>query len=159
MEVSSSSASSPSMHHQQLQAQQQNGSHERIRLEDLDKNKYYFSGFVLYTISSLLANPYLLVKRRQQLGMNGGVMKTFATEGLGALFRGGSLCWVSGCNRMIYFTIYEHVTNAMEQAHITEHKRVNDHVSNIKQSLTRGTAGLSGLLLLLAIITIFIHVF
>jgi hypothetical protein len=115
---------------------------DRISLQDVDARKYYCSGFSLYAASSLMANPYLLVKRRQQLGMQSGLLRIYASEGLRSLFRGGTLCWVSGCNRMAYFTVYEHVTNLLE--HVTSRSNGScalfSHSSG-KESISRGVAG------------------
>jgi hypothetical protein len=105
---------------------------KRLRLEDLDIMRFYSSGFMLYAVSSLLANPFVIVKRRTQLGMDSSVRQIFLTEGMQGLFRGGSLCWVSGSNRMQYFTIYESAINILETFNTT---------SNIWQSVSRGVAG------------------
>ena len=113
----------------------------------MDMIKYYSSGFVLYALSSLMANPYLLIKRRLQLGINGGVLQTLSSEGPKSLFRGGSLCWVSGSNRMVYFTLYEHVTTVLD--HVRDGSTTRQHTdsvsystaSNGKQSLSKGVAG------------------
>ena len=116
-------------------------SQNRLEIKDMNLIKYYSSGFALYALSSLMANPFLLVKRRLQLGIDGGVVQTCMSEGPKSLFRGGSLCWVSGSNRMLYFTMYEYVTNLLENINKSYIKERKLSCSNGYQSMSTGVAG------------------
>lgn len=119
---------------------------QSVGLSDLDSARYYSSGFTLYAVSSLMANPFLLVKRRQQLGMSGGLTRVVSSEGVRSLFRGGTLCWVSGINRMGYFTVYEHVTSALEKMYQnvspSKHHKGDPTIAVGTQSLSTGIAGM-----------------
>lgn len=91
--------------------------------------RYYLSGTCLFTSSSVVATPFLLLKRRIQMGsQNQSIFSLFKTEGIWGSFRGGSLSWISGANRMLYFTIYEKTVymfgySNIQGAHMSSHSK------------------------------------
>lgn len=84
-------------------------------LHDLHKPTYYASGIVLFTFSNLWSQPFVLLKKRQQIGLvvddPGGTFRLLRgiskSEGISGLFRSGGIAWVAGVSRMNYFTAYE----------------------------------------------------
>lgn len=100
-----------------------------LSFNHMDKTKYYCSGFALYALTSFFANPFLQVKRRVQMGIEptsaAGIWKSSGVHGL---FRGGSLSWISGSNRMVYFTVYECFNSALQNH--TKHYFESSSISN-----------------------------
>ena len=88
---------------------------------DLHKPTYYAAGTALFSLSNLCAQPFVLLKRRQQAGIAppgiGGTFRAlFAiarSEGPGGLFRSGRIAWIPGAARMGYFTAYEGVVDVL----------------------------------------------
>eukprot|EP00656_Telonema_subtile_P011012 TRINITY_DN15398_c0_g1_i1.p1 TRINITY_DN15398_c0_g1~~TRINITY_DN15398_c0_g1_i1.p1 ORF type:complete len:154 (+),score=19.04 TRINITY_DN15398_c0_g1_i1:123-584(+) len=80
---------------------------------------YYASGVTLFTLTSLMAQPFTLIKRREQVGaIRPGAVYTQLTaiaraEGIAGLFRSAGIAWIPGVSRMIYFTLYESVASNM----------------------------------------------
>ena len=90
--------------------------------DELHKPTYYFAGTCLFSLSNLCAQPFILLKRRQQMGLapltasgGGGTFRLLydiaKVEGYSGLFRSSSIAWVPGGARMLYFTVYEHVAD------------------------------------------------
>jgi hypothetical protein len=97
-----------------------------ISFDEMDKIKYYSSGFVLYTATSFVANPFLQIKRRVQMAIHPThAIDIYKASGIQGLFRGGSLSWVSGSNRMMYFTVYEYAYNILEKNTMPFLKKLN----------------------------------
>lgn len=88
---------------------------------DLDKPTYYTCGTILFTATNLWAQPFVLLKKRQQVGLvQDSPSETFRllrdiakSEGMSGLFRSGGIAWVAGISRMNYFTAYEIIVNVL----------------------------------------------
>jgi hypothetical protein len=88
---------------------------------DLDKPTYYTCGTILFTATNLWAQPFVLLKRRQQVGLVQDLpSETFRllrdiakSEGVSGLFRSGGIAWVAGISRMNYFTAYEIIVDVL----------------------------------------------
>lgn len=110
----------------------------RQREETYSLPQYYGYGTFLFTSTSFLATPFLLLKRRLQMGLDATVMGLWRKEGLRGSFRGGSLSWISGCNRMVYFTIYERAVQSFNN--IDTDRRGIDISPHVKSSCSNATA-------------------
>ena len=88
---------------------------------DLDKPTYYTCGTILFTATNLWAQPFILLKKRQQVGLvRDSPSATFRllrdiakSEGVSGLFRSGGIAWVAGISRMNYFTAYEIIVDVL----------------------------------------------
>jgi hypothetical protein len=88
---------------------------------DLDKPTYYTCGTILFTATNLWAQPFVLLKKRQQVGLVQDLpSETFRllrdiakSEGVSGLFRSGGIAWVAGISRMNYFTAYEIIVDIL----------------------------------------------
>lgn len=88
---------------------------------DLDKPTYYTCGTILFTATNLWAQPFVLLKKRQQVGIvRDSLSETFRLlrdiaklEGMSGLFRSGGIAWIAGISRMNYFTAYEIIVNVL----------------------------------------------
>jgi hypothetical protein len=88
---------------------------------DLHMPTYYAAGTTLFSLSSLCAQPFVLLKRRQQVGLvppsDAGTFRALGdiarSEGIGGLFRSGKICWIPGAARMGYFAAYERVADSL----------------------------------------------
>ena len=102
--------------------------------------KYYSYGTCLFTSTSFMATPFLLLKRRIQMGTETSVLGLIKSDGLRGSFRGGSLSWISGVNRMLYFTIFEKAVNVFGTTNIHYKAPGVDTSGHARQSLTNAAA-------------------
>jgi len=123
-----------------------------VNFNEVDKFQFYLYGTLLYSGSSLLSTPFMLLKRRQQMGIPASLFSVWKSEGVNGLFRSGSLSWVSGVNRMIYFTIYEHVVSFFEKYEPTEYNEIFQS-PKVHKSMISAFAAASGSITSQAILT------
>ena len=125
----------------------------QIHFHDLSKFKFYSAGMSLYTMASIFATPFLLVKRRQQMGMSPSLIDLYKLEGPSGLFRGGSLSWISGANRMIYFTVYEEVGHCLGSLHHHRPSFMDALSDNTRVSVVAAVAAAAASILSQAVLT------
>ena len=83
---------------------------------------YYGLGVALFTFTSLLSQPFTLVKRREQMGTLAPnrvpvqLRAIYRAEGFLGLWRSAGVAWVPGVARMVYFTLYERVAQTAQQS-------------------------------------------
>lgn len=112
----------------------------KVGFEDVDKKLFYSYGTLLFGSTSFFATPFLLLKRRLQMGMDLSVFQLVKREGITGSFRGGSLWWISGCNRMMYFTIYEKALKTFESLNGRVHIPGYVPSQKMKDSVSSGSA-------------------
>jgi hypothetical protein len=114
--------------------------HSKVEFNDLNKTLFYSYGTLLFSSTSFFATPFLLLKRRLQMGYDMSVVQLWKREGTTGSFRGASLSWISGVNRMVYFTIYEKALTTFENLNVESNSPSLAPSQKAKKSASSATA-------------------
>lgn len=74
------------------------------------------------------------------MGTDSTVFNLVKTEGVRGAFRGGSLSWISGVNRMGYFTIYERAVSIFDRINVSSRLSGYDRAGHTTKSVNNAAA-------------------